>query len=177
MSASVETGDTIQPALQNLSRVYQTIIGNHDLNEELVRSPLPSQQWHEIEGLFYNLTVKDEAQQPDFFSYYQGITALRRMARILLTHVQRRLTARISIARRERTGRSNELPLLELTVSALDSNVKSLVDRLVDLFVTVNRINETQNGTTKKIAREFPELSRSDAWMFESLSKETMREV
>lgn len=175
MSAAIETDDTVKKALQNLSKVYQTLVGNHLLNEELVRSPLPNQQWHEIEGLFYSRMDSTESQQLNLFSLYQGISALRRLANILLTHVRHRLTARIALARQRRTGDPNEIPLLELTAATIESNVKSLVDRLVDLFVAVNGIDELQNGTTDKVVKGFPELSHTDSWMLEALSKSNLQ--
>mgnify|MGYP006305994017 FL=1 len=152
---------SVRDAIDRTRLAYETFMSNSVLRSSVRNLSLDDTQWREIEHL---LSYGDERweQEIDVYELFAAIRAMLSFAHALVTEALPRMKTEIARPRAH-ISQENRV-VLRMTVTSLQDNVKTLVERLRELYQVLVPYDEKHNGEPRAFHKQFRDLKESDTW-------------
>ncbi|MFW5728909.1 MAG: hypothetical protein ACOCYG_04535 [Spirochaetota bacterium] len=122
---------------------------------------LDDTQWREIEHLLSYGDGRWE-QEINVYGLYAAVRGMLQFAHALVTEALPRMKTEIARPRAH-ISQENRV-VLRMTVTNLQDNVKTFVERIGDLYRLLVPYDEKRNGEARAFHKQFPELKEEDIW-------------
>lgn len=154
----------VRKAIPPITAIYKILMQSAVLRNQFGKADISNTQWREIESL---VALGEESVEGnyDVYDLYTYIRAMLAFVHVLTTEIKPAMDRELSLPRHQ-VSPENRMAV-QMTVSNLDNNVRMLLDRLSDLYITVSRLDENQHGPQGALRNEFPDMADPNTWIVE----------